>query len=162
MEAVDVLRDDRVELSCLLERHERAMPVVRLSLPRRTVQPRLPRQPPHIGIGQVVVDVRHPLRFRISGPDAIWTSEIGDAGFRGDAGARQRDDAGGRRDETAGQIKVQGLKLITVDAATLVERGGEMHSERAQKGHQIGFVLRSQHKAEASFVKTDGVQQSSS
>ncbi len=111
MEAVDVLRDDRVELSCPLERHERAMPVVRLCLPRRTVQPRLPRQPPHLGIGQVVVDVRHPLRFRISGPDAIWTSEIGDAGFRGDACARQRDDAGGRRDETAGGRKVQRLKL---------------------------------------------------
>ena len=89
----------RVQLPRAFERDERAMPVVRLRLPRRTVQPRLPRQLPHVGIGHVVVDVRHPLRFRIPGPDAIWTSEIGNAGFGGDPGARQRDDAGGRRDK---------------------------------------------------------------
>ena len=162
MKTVDVLRAGRVKRPCPLEPHQRGMPVVRLCLPRRAVQPRLPRQLPHVWIGHVVVDVRHPFRFRISGPDAVRPSEIGNAGLGGDPRAGQRDDAGGRRDETAGQIEIQGLKLITVDAATLIERGGEILSERAQKGHQIGFVLRRQHKAEASFVKTNGVQQRSS
>jgi hypothetical protein len=50
VQAVDVLRDQRVQSSRAFKISQRAMAGVRLSLPRRMIQALLPRKLAHLGI----------------------------------------------------------------------------------------------------------------
>ena len=105
VQAVDVLRDQRVQQAAVLELDERAMPGPWLRRPRGVMEPPLPGELPHLGIGHVVVDVREPLGFRVLRPDALRAAEVGDAGVGRDAGARQRDDARGTADPVADELR---------------------------------------------------------
>ena len=81
MKPVDVLRDERVKRSAFLEIDERSVTSVRFGSPGWVGQPALPREPTHLGIGDVVADVGHPLRLRVQRPDAFRSAEIRDAGI---------------------------------------------------------------------------------
>ena len=71
MQAVDVLRDQRVQLAAPLERDDGLVARVRLRLPRRMHQPRLPRLLAYRRIGHVIADVGELLRLRIARPHAL-------------------------------------------------------------------------------------------
>ena len=70
---------------------------VRFGVPGRVIEALLPGEPAHLGIGHVVMDVRELFGFRIFRPDSLRAAEIRNAGFGGNAGARQGDDARGGR-----------------------------------------------------------------
>ena len=101
MQAVDVLRDEGVQLAAPLERDERPVAGVRRGVPGRMIEPALPGQPAHLGIRHVEVDVRELLGLRIPGPHTLRAAEVRDAGVGRDAGARQRDHSCRRRDPAA-------------------------------------------------------------
>src|SRR5687767_2978534 len=69
------------------------MTCIRFGVPRRVYKALLPRKHAHVRIRHVVMDVGKPFGLWIFRPHALRTAEIGNARFRGDAGAGQRDDA---------------------------------------------------------------------
>ena len=77
VQSVDVLRDERVELSGAFEVRKRAMPCVRFGVPRRMIEPLLPRQLAHLGIRHVVMDVRTAFR-----PSDFWSRRPAGRGNR--------------------------------------------------------------------------------
>src|SRR6186713_1646807 len=74
------------------------MPGVGPCRPRRARHAVLPRELPHLAVGEVVVDVGHLLGERIPRPQPLRAAEIGDAGVGRDARAGEDDDALGRVD----------------------------------------------------------------
>ena len=93
VQLVDVLGDERVELAQPLELDDREVPGIRLRAPRWAREPVLPRCFTHLGIGEVVVDVRHLLGHRIPGPHALRAAEVRDPRVGRDAGAGEHHDA---------------------------------------------------------------------
>src|SRR5262249_46394360 len=89
---VDVLCDQRVGPATPLELHERAMARVRLAVVHAPLEEHPPRALAHLGIGHVVADRGHLLRFRVPGPEPLRTAKIRDARIGGDARAREHDD----------------------------------------------------------------------
>src|SRR5262249_3671166 len=119
VQAVDVLRDQGVELAPVLERHEGAMSVVRLREPCRRVEPALPRVLAHLGIGDVVLQGRLLLGLWILRPDALRPAEVGNAGVRRDAGAGERHQTPGLFDPAANAIDQRASSLATVSSTTV-------------------------------------------
>src|SRR6185436_20318390 len=64
-----------------------------LRRPCRAGQPVLPGKLPHLGIGEVVVDVGHLLGERIFRPQPLRAAEIRDARIGGDARAGEHDNS---------------------------------------------------------------------
>ncbi|CAB4707849.1 unannotated protein [freshwater metagenome] len=81
VEPIDVLGDEGMQLCAILQRHDRPMPCVRAGLPGRGVQPRLPRNLPHLGIGEVVGDRCHLFGLRVEGPQPLRAAEVGNTGI---------------------------------------------------------------------------------
>ena len=92
MQAVDVLGDQCVQLPAALELDERVMPGVRRGVPGRVIEAAAPREPPHLGIGHVVVNVGELFGRRIARPDALRAPKIRDAGIGRDSRAGQGDE----------------------------------------------------------------------
>ena len=65
------------EPALALELDHRPMAGVGLGRPGRVVQSLLPRQPPHLGVGHVVVDVRGALGLRVLGPEPFGPRKSG-------------------------------------------------------------------------------------
>src|SRR5262245_52563890 len=106
MTTIDILGRQCAKSASIFELHQRSMAGVRLRRPRRMFKPRLPCGFPHFTISHVVMNVRQLFRRRITGPQTLWTSEIGNAGVGGDPGSRQHDDAFGVVDPLAYLMKI--------------------------------------------------------
>src|SRR6059036_1821865 len=76
MQAVDILRDQRVQFSAPFELHEGSMPGVGRGMPRGMIDTALPRELADLGIRHVVMNVGEPFSFRVLGPHALRTAEI--------------------------------------------------------------------------------------
>ena len=98
MQAVDVLRHERVHNAPALERHQRAMPGVGRRGPRRMLETAVPGETAHLRIGHVVVDVGEAFGLGVGRPHALGATEVRNAGLGRDPGASERDDARGRVD----------------------------------------------------------------
>src|SRR5206468_1984664 len=99
--------------------HEGAMPVVRPRLPRRRVEPALPCPLADLGIGDVVLQRRLLLGLGILRPDALRPPEVGNAGVRRDAGARERHHAPGLLDPAANEIDQRASSFATASSTTV-------------------------------------------
>jgi hypothetical protein len=95
VQLVDVLRDQRMQLSSSFQVHQRQVPRVGLCAPRRARHPIPPGKLPHLAVREVVVDVGHLLGERIPGPQALRAAEIRDSRVGGDSRAGKRHDAPG-------------------------------------------------------------------
>ena len=84
VQAVDVLRDDRVQLAVSLQLDQRSVPGVGLGRPRGRSQPVLPGPPSHLGVRHVVLERGHLFGFGILRPYALGTAKVGYARLGGD------------------------------------------------------------------------------
>jgi len=57
MQTVDILRDQRMQLTALLQRSQRMMPGIRRGVPSWMINARLPGKPPNLRIRHVVVNI---------------------------------------------------------------------------------------------------------
>ena len=89
VQAVDVLRHERVELAPDLEGDEGPVPGVGLGRPGGMVEPGPPAVPPDRRVGHVVLQRRPLLGARVAGPHPVRAPEVGDAAVGADAGAGQ-------------------------------------------------------------------------
>jgi hypothetical protein len=93
MQTIDILRDERVQLSMALQLHERAMPGIGRGVPCWMIDTALPRKSADFRVRHVVMNVRQLFRLGILRPHALWTSEIWNTRLGRDPGAGERDHA---------------------------------------------------------------------
>src|SRR2546425_130365 len=93
MEAVDVLRHQRVQLSFALELREIHVPGVRLGAPGFVVGAGTPRANADLPVANVVLERGHLLGLGVLRPDPLGTSEVRYPRLGRDAGPGQDDDA---------------------------------------------------------------------
>jgi hypothetical protein len=91
MQAIDVLCDQCVKFSAVLERYKSPVAGVGLRRPRRVFEAGLPSGLAHVAIADVVPDVRHLFRCRIGRPQALWPAEVRYSRVRRYACARKND-----------------------------------------------------------------------
>ena len=96
MQAIDVLRDQRVQFTAPLQRDDGFVSCVGPRFPCRMHQPRLPGFLAYLRIGHVIADVGQLFRFGIARPKALRPTKIRYARLGGDARAREQDHALGR------------------------------------------------------------------
>src|ERR1700693_2276782 len=93
MQAIDVLRHERVQFSPALERNERLMAEVGLRAPGGVCKAALPGEFADFRVGNVVAYIRQALCLGIARPHALWATKVGNTGIGRDTGAGEDDDA---------------------------------------------------------------------
>jgi hypothetical protein len=92
VQPVDVLGHDRYEAAGLIEVDKSTVPGIGLGRPRGVRTTCLPRAASYVGVGEVVLQRRHPLGRWITSPHAIRTAKVRDSRVRRDARTREHRD----------------------------------------------------------------------
>ena len=92
MQAVDVLRHQRVDVGSALELREREVARVGFAREQLAAGAVAPHVAAVLGVLHVVLDVRLAFGLRVLGPDTLRAAEVGDARLGRDAGAGEHHD----------------------------------------------------------------------
>src|SRR4029453_1823572 len=92
---------------------------VRLRLPRRRVEPALPRALPDLGVGHVVLQRGLLFSLGVLGPDALRSPEVRNARVGRDAGAGERDQTRRFLDPAADRVDQRASSLATASSTTV-------------------------------------------
>src|SRR5579862_1301280 len=101
------------------------MPRVRFRVPGGGAEPALPGPPTDIGVAEVGVEGREPLRPWVLGPDAFGPAEVVDPGPGRDAGAGEHHHAARPNDEAPCRVDGVGRARSFHRARTYKRRVGE-------------------------------------